>query len=236
MLGNSVFRPSNFDIAHEGPIGLDVPRFAHTGIFADAETYLCQSELDRLGRCTQRNFGNKCLVRASDVLLDGLGRVDEAVYGVLEGLDDDELAWRADNEANSIAWLIWHLTRVQDDHISEAAGAEQIWHSDGWYERFGLGLKPDDTGYGHDSREVSLVTASGDLLGAYYGAVSAASRLYVATLSEEDLDRIVDRRWGPPVTLGVRLVSVISDDLQHLGQAAFVRGMIERGSGSRARA
>jgi Protein of unknown function (DUF664) len=54
---------------------------------------------------------------------------------------------------------------------------------------------------------------SGELLVGYYDA---------------DLARIVDRSWDPPVSLGVRLVSVIADDLQHAGQAAFVRGTLQR--------
>ena len=49
---------------------------------------------------------------------------------------------------------------------------------------------------------------------------------HLAGLSEADLDRVVDERWDPPVTLGVRLVSVISDDLQHAGQAAYLRGLV----------
>ena len=50
---------------------------------------------------------------------------------------------------------------------------------------------------------------------------------YLDGIGEADLDRIVDRRWDPPVTLGVRLVSVADDDIQHAGQAAFVRGVVE---------
>ena len=50
-------------------------------------------------------------------------------------------------------------------------------------------------------------------------------------LTDADLPRVVDERWDPPVTLGVRLVSVISDCLQHAGQAAFVRGILLRSAG-----
>jgi hypothetical protein len=50
----------------------------------------------------------------------------------------------------------------------------------------------------------------------------------VRSLSEADLTRVVDRNWDPPVTVSVRLVSVIADDLQHVGQAAYVRGILQR--------
>ena len=70
--------------------------------------------------------------------------------------------------------------------------------------------------------------ASGDLLLGYHDAVHEQTIRYVERLTDADLSRIVDESWDPPVSLDVRLVSVISDDLQHAGQAAFVRGVAER--------
>jgi len=161
------------------------------------------------------------------VLTDAFGRIGGMVHAVVEDLSTDQLARRVDEDANSIAWLIWHLTRVQDDHVAAVAGTEQLWHSE-WFGRFGLPLERDDTGYGHRSDQVALVRADATTLLAYYDAVEAATLRYVAGLSDDDLDRVVDRRWDPPVTLGVRLVSVIDDDVAHAGQAAFVRGVVTR--------
>lgn len=109
-------------------------------------------------------------MRGADLLVDAFGRIRDAVRGAVRGLTSEELACRVDDEANSIAWLVWHLSRIQDDHVAAAAGAEQVW----------------------------------------------------------TLDRVVDTSWDPPVTLGVRLVSVVADDLEHAGQAALVRGVVER--------
>ena len=162
------------------------------------------------------------------VLVDAFGRIREEVAHVVDGLDPDELAHRADEGANSVAWLVWHLTRVQDDHVADAAGTEQVWTAQGWAGRFGLPLDDSDTGYGHGAHEVGQVHASADLLTGYHDAVHARTVEYLHTLSAGHLDRIVDKSWDPPVTLGVRLVSVISDDVQHVGQAAFVRGLVER--------
>ncbi|GAB2820376.1 DUF664 domain-containing protein [Actinoallomurus bryophytorum] len=161
-----------------------------------------------------------------DLLTDAFGRVRENVHDVVEGLTPEQLGARVD-DANSIVWLIWHLTRVQDDHISEVAGAEQIWTARGWSDRFGLPLPVTSTGYGHDSEHVAAVRVdSADLLTGYYDEVHERTIDYVRGLTEADLDRVVDHAWNPPVTLGVRLVSVIDDDTQHVGQAAFVRGVI----------
>lgn len=170
-------------------------------------------------------------MRPSELLEDGIGRVGEVVHQVLEGLSDDQLADRVDGASNSIAWLVWHLTRIQDDHVADVAGTEQVWTSQGWAERFDLPIDVGDTGWSHDSDQVAAVRASAELLGGYYDAVHEATLRYLRTVSDDDLERIVDERFDPPVTLGVRLVSVLSDDLQHAGQAAYVKGLLERRRG-----
>ncbi|BAW08322.1 chorismate synthase [Nocardia seriolae] len=163
------------------------------------------------------------------MLVDGFGRVGENVHGAVAGLTTDELAARLDPDANSIAWLIWHLTRVQDDHIAEVAGLKQVWTAAGWAERFGLPFDDAATGYAHTSADVArLEGVPAELLLGYFDAVHAQTLEYVSKLTDADLPRIVDTRWDPPVTLGVRLISVIDDDIQHAGQAAFIRGVLLR--------
>lgn len=163
---------------------------------------------------------------ATNLLIDAFGRIREVVHNVVDGLTEGQLSARLGDEANSIAWLVWHLTRIQDDHVAEASGMPQVWMA-GWADRFGLPLDPADTGFGHSSEQVAAVrVASGALLRDYHDATYQQTVAYLRGLGDGDFARIVDRRWTPPVTLAVRLVSVISDDLQHAGQAAFVRGML----------
>lgn len=163
------------------------------------------------------------------LLTDHFGRIRELVHATVEGLSAEQLNARLDSGANSIAWLIWHLTRVQDDHVADVAGTEQVWTAGGWRERFALPRTDDSIGYGDDSTQVGQVrVTSAELLTGYHDAVSAQTASYVRGLTGADLDRIVDEHWDPPVSLGVRLVSVVGDDLQHVGQAAFVRGILLR--------
>ncbi len=162
----------------------------------------------------------------AELLADGFERVQETTLAAIEGLSVDQLSHRIDGRGNSIGWLVWHLTRVQDDHVSEVAGLEQVWTEQGWEQRFGLPFEADATGYAHHADEVAAVRVDAALLRDYFRAVNRKTVGYVETLREGDLDRIVDDRWDPPVSLGVRLVSVISDDLQHAGQAAFIRGLL----------
>ncbi|OLT12892.1 hypothetical protein BJF78_22995 [Pseudonocardia sp. CNS-139] len=166
-------------------------------------------------------------MNTAELLTDAFGRIGDEVHAAVDGLSVEQLGHRVGPQANSIAWLVWHLARVQDDHVAEVAGTEQVWTAQGWAERFGLPFVPRATGYGQSSAEVAEVKADAELLAGYYDAVAAHTLAYVGGLSDADLDRVVDERWDPPVTLGVRLVSVIGDDEQHVGQAAFVRGILD---------
>ncbi len=162
----------------------------------------------------------------AELLADAFERVHQTASAAVEGLTDEQLASRPDPDANSMAWLVWHLVRVQDDHVADVAGTEQVWTAQDFVGRFDLPFDSDATGYGMSAEEVGHVRAGAGLLTDYLDAVHEATTAYVASLAPEELDRVVDERWDPPVTLGARLVSVISDDLQHAGQATYVRGLL----------
>jgi DinB family protein len=165
-------------------------------------------------------------MKANEILIDGYSRIQEQVHAVVKGQDDKVLTSRPSDSANSIAWLVWHLTRVQDDHVSEVAAHEQTYTADGWHERLGLPFDAADTGYGHTPEQVEQVQVSADLLIGYYDAVHEQTLEFLRLQADSDFDRIVDTRWDPPVTLGARLVSVLDDDIQHIGQAAYVKGLL----------
>ena len=169
-------------------------------------------------------------MRSNELLLYAYGQIQETLRRAVGGLSPDELTRRIGPEANTIGWLAWHLVRVQDDHVAEVADVEQVWTADGWVGRFGLPFPPRATGYGFSSEEVAQVRVpSAELLLDYAGAVHDRTAQFLRGLSDADLDTVVDTRWDPEVTLGVRLVSVLSADLQHVGQAAFLRGLLPRG-------
>ncbi|MFJ9923598.1 DinB family protein [Streptomyces rubiginosohelvolus] len=168
-------------------------------------------------------------MNTAGMLAEAFDRVGEAVHAAVEGLPPDDLNARLDDGANSISWLVWHLTRVQDDHIADASGTAQVWLTEGWADRFALPFDATDTGYGHSGDEVAAVRVdSAEPLLGYFDAVQERTLDFVAGLEGHALDRIVDEGWSPPVTLGVRLISVVAEDLQHAGQAAFVRGVLRR--------
>ena len=162
-------------------------------------------------------------------LLDELyGRIPPLARGAVDGLDADALVTPPAAGTNTIAWLVWHSARVQDHHVGEVMESDQVWQGGNWAERFGLDPDPQNTGYGHTPADVARVRpVDAAALVDYLDAVQARTVDWLRGLGADDLDRIVDHRWDPPVTLGVRLVSVLSDDLQHVGQAAYVRGLLQ---------
>ena len=167
------------------------------------------------------------MTTSSELLIEAYERVGQIVHRVVDGVDEATLTARVDPGANSIAWLVWHLTRIQDDHLAHVAGREQVWTARGWVGRFALPFDASATGYGQTSDEIGQVRGvPAEVLAGYYDDVQAASTAYLRELTDDELDRVVDTRWNPPVTLGVRLVSVLADDLQHAGQAAYVTGLV----------
>ncbi|MEC5192121.1 MULTISPECIES: mycothiol transferase [unclassified Arthrobacter] len=164
-------------------------------------------------------------MKSKELLLDAFGRIREAVAATLDGVDGDALLRRPAGNGNSLAWLVWHLSRVEDAQIAGASGLEQVWTAQGFVGRFDLPLPERDTGYGHSSEEVDAVKVPAELLLEYYDAVHRQTVAFLESLGDEDMDRVIDTRWNPPVTLAVRLVSTIADCLQHAGQAAYAKGL-----------
>lgn len=169
-------------------------------------------------------------MHVNEVLAYTFEQVQQLTERTVRDLDAEALAWRPDAEANSIGWLVWHLTRVEDSHVAEVAGDDQIWGPE-WAERFGLATDYDDTGYGHSAEQVGHIRPEGPAaLRDYHAEVAAMTTEFLRGQDDDAFDRIIDETYDPPVTVGVRMVSVIGDAMQHLGQAAYVRGLHERRS------
>ncbi|TXI51395.1 MAG: mycothiol transferase [Mycobacterium sp.] len=162
---------------------------------------------------------------ARELLRDAFTRLIEHVDDLTDDLTEEVSLFRPTPTANSIDWLIWHSARIQDAQVAHIAGTEQVWFSAGWVDSFNLDLPRDAHGYGMSAEDVGKVRAPADLLAGYYHAVHKATLEYLAGVTPEELARVVDTNWDPPVTASARLVSIFDDCAQHLGQAAYIRGI-----------
>jgi len=168
-------------------------------------------------------------MKPNELLIDAYSRIKQLVHTSASGLNQEQLAYRPEPGANSIAWLIWHLTRIQDGHLAGATGLEEAWVISGWAEKFGMAPDKSINGYGDGPKEVAaLRPETSDILLGYLDAVWERTIGYLKKADADDLDRIIDRSYDPPVSAGVRLVSVLTDNIQHAGQARYLRGIIER--------
>ena len=163
------------------------------------------------------------------LITDGYGRVLQILEEALNGLTQDDVNNQPHPDCNSMGWLTWHLTRVHDHHIADLLGEEQLWVRDEWHAKFNRAPDPSDTGFGNSSENVAAFR-SPDVrtLLEYYRTVLERSKRYIGTLLAVDLDRELNEPWFQPLpTVGVRLVSVMSDNLQHAGQVAYLRGLLK---------
>lgn len=166
-------------------------------------------------------------MNVDELLTEAFDRLLALVRSAVEGLSPAQLGTPPAEGANTVGWLVWHLTRIQDSSLAELAGREQVYVTGDHARHFGLEPNPDDNGYGHTAAQVLAVRpVSAAALVDYYQAVHERTLAWLADRTAGELDRVVDKAWDPPVTLGVRLVSVLNDDLQHVGQAAYVRGLL----------
>ncbi len=166
-------------------------------------------------------------MESKELLFDAYSHITRVVHQAADGLSQEQLAYRPEEGSNSIAWLVWHLTRVQDSDLAAVIQLEEAWLTEGWSDRFGL-PGTSSIGFGDGPEQVAAIRPDGDLLLGYHDRVAGRVLAYMDSVDATELDRIVDTGYDPHVTAGVRLVSVISDNLQHAGQARYLRGMIER--------
>lgn len=172
--------------------------------------------------------GGMSTSRGSALLVDGFGRVAQNIPDVVDGLGPEDLAWQPQPGANPVGWLVWHIGRMEDVQIADLSGTEQVWTSDGWAERFGLPYPVEAHGYGQTADEVAAFAIDDpSLLTGYYAAVHRATLDFLRTATDNDHDRVIDDNWEPPVTMAVRLVSIVDDAAQHVGQAAYVKGLLK---------
>lgn len=168
-------------------------------------------------------------MKVADFAADALSNMSDRLITGLDGLSVEQQCYRPDPDANTIAWLAWHMTRVQDHHIADLEGGNQLWIDDGWDKEMGMSSDLDDHGYGHSSEQVgALVPPNPTVLAEYQAAVAKRTDTYVRGLTEEQFDEIIDRAWDPPVTRGVRITSVVNETAQHVGQVSYLRGLVER--------
>ncbi len=167
-------------------------------------------------------------MEAAGLVLDALGRVRDMVRAALKDLSAEELL---SPPKPHIAWLVWHIARVQDANFSGLLARQQLWIADGWYARFNMPPDPKDYGSGHrqTAAQVDAFTVTDKkLLLDYHDAVFEQTKGYLSTVTNADLNRVLDEpQYQPLPTLSIRLASVINCNTRHAGQIEYLRGLVK---------
>jgi len=167
-------------------------------------------------------------MESAGLVLDALGRVRGMVREALRDLSPAELL---SPPKPHIAWLVWHIARVQDANFSGLLDCPQLWIADGWHARFNMPPDPRDYGSGHrQTREQvdAFIVTDKALLLDYHDAVFAQTKSYLSTVSNADLNRVLNEpQYTPLPTLSIRLTSVINCNTRHAGQIEYLRGLVK---------
>jgi hypothetical protein len=156
------------------------------------------------------------------------GGVLRTLEYTLKGLSVADINWQPKPDCNSIGWLVWHPTRFQDIQISDFMGQEQLWIKDAWYKKWGRPADPKETGGGMKPADLAKFKSPGArTVLAYHKAVLERSQKYFSTVKKADLDKVMDIPFKPPPTVGIMLTIILSDTMQHIGQASYVRGLLQ---------
>lgn len=159
----------------------------------------------------------------------GLKECFEDLETALDGLSDDEINWRPTLESNNIDWLVWHMARVEDNWMNiRVKQTESLWDRQGWAQK--IGVQESGNGWGQDAEKIrSMPKMDIHLLMQYYSDVRDETSQYFESMQKADLDKIVHHPSGDPSldwTYSQVLGHLICEEAQHLGQIAYIRGMI----------
>jgi hypothetical protein len=162
-----------------------------------------------------------------EMLAVGYSGILRTLDYTLKGLTKEDINWQPKPDCNSIGWMVWHPIRFQDMQISEFMGEEQLWIKDGWYKKWGRKADPKESGGGMTPEDLTKFKSPGAAtVLAYAKAVVERSQKYFPTLKKADLDKILKGGPHKPYpTVGMMLMIILSDSLQHAGQAGYVRGL-----------
>ena len=171
-----------------------------------------------------------------DVTLQAITDFSTQLDGALEGLTPEQLRWRPTPTANHILWTVWHLTRVEDAWINwYLSDNGERWKVKGWAEKFGLPAR-DRWGFGDTPDQVgAFPDVPANVVSGYRADVMESAQLVIRSLSTTDLERTnahhnpFNPRPAPTFTWVLARISV--ECSQHIGQVAYIRGLMPEQEG-----
>ncbi len=159
------------------------------------------------------------------MLKSQLSEYMEELELALDGLTEEERRYQPTPQSNHIDFIVWHMARVEDSIVNRRLRHDRhIWERDGRHKR--LGLPREGIGEGLSTEQAAaLPPFSLAKLLKYYSSVRRETLLFINSLTNDDLDRISDPE-RPYWTFAAILGHLIVEEAQHVGQIAYIRGIL----------
>ena len=161
-----------------------------------------------------------------DAIKSGLTEFLDGLKKAVNGLTPAELRWQPTLASNPIAWIVWHMARVEDRWVNRVlSGGVELWISEGWHKKFGM--TEEAHGYGETMEQVRAMPdlAMFELL-AYFDAVRKSTLAHLERMTPEQLGATYPHSRLKGITGAWILGHILVEESQHLGQVAFIRGVI----------
>jgi len=141
-----------------------------------------------------------------------------------DDLTEDQMHYQSTPDSNSIAWMVWHSSRIKDQVTASIVGESEVWLADGWAERFGIA--PEANGIGDRPEQVTSFRVRSDFLLGYADAahnvtIQRLSKILPAQLAQPSRYVLGDTR---PVWRSLQ--GMLGDAYSHAAQVSYLRGMI----------
>ena len=161
-----------------------------------------------------------------DILASALQVNAGLLKTALDGLSDDDLTKRPNEQCNPIGWTLWHQYRYEDGVISRITGQPEVWLADSWHDKFGLPAGDDRLGMGDALEKVGAFRPTLENLQGYGAAVREKTLACLQSITPEELERELEAPGGAARTAGVALGILMLDHFHHSGQVCYLRGFI----------
>ncbi|MFC1994682.1 DinB family protein [Chloroflexota bacterium] len=160
-----------------------------------------------------------------ELILASLEQSKGYLSKALDGLTQEEAAWSPRAECNSIAFISWHIARVEDFFVNRALQRkDELYESEGWQEK--LGTPPKEVGYQYTVGQLcAWPVPQLEVLRAYADSVREKTLAFLKHLAPARLSE-VPRPDRSPDSIGVTLGRISTEIALHVGQIAYLRGML----------
>ena len=159
---------------------------------------------------------------AKVLVLRSLEQSQGYLTGALDGLTQEESAWKPGAESNNVAFILWHTVRVEDFFVNRIIRREKdVYGAEGWQEKLGT----PDKAFGFTLEELQTWPVPKlEVLRDYANAVREKTLAFINSIPSEKLDE-VPRPDRSPDPIGVSLGHMATEIALHVGQLCYLRGL-----------